>query len=98
MVGEPYHGGDFMTLTQRAKEQQVPMTEERLLGGKAIKYLQHFWWWIFLDITYHYQILVDYWWMIGYFGLLLDSYHYFGMSMYVRTACFWAHAQKIRTI
>lgn len=28
MVGEPYHGGDFMTLTQRAKEQQVPMTEE----------------------------------------------------------------------
>jgi len=27
MVGEPYHGGDFMTLTQRAKEQQVPMTE-----------------------------------------------------------------------
>ena len=29
MVGEPYHGGDFMTLTQRAKEQQVPMTEDR---------------------------------------------------------------------
>ncbi|CAE7241387.1 cmk-1 [Symbiodinium sp. CCMP2456] len=28
MVGEPYHGGDFMTLTQRAKEQQVPMTED----------------------------------------------------------------------
>ena len=27
MVGEPYHGGDFMSLTQQAKEQKVPMTE-----------------------------------------------------------------------
>ncbi|CAJ1336628.1 unnamed protein product [Effrenium voratum] len=28
MVGEPYHGGDFMTLTPRAKEQGVSMTED----------------------------------------------------------------------
>lgn len=28
MVGEPYHGGDFMTLTQRAKDQRVQMTED----------------------------------------------------------------------
>eukprot|EP00931_Biecheleriopsis_adriatica_P038214 TRINITY_DN21911_c0_g1_i2.p1 TRINITY_DN21911_c0_g1~~TRINITY_DN21911_c0_g1_i2.p1 ORF type:complete len:644 (+),score=127.87 TRINITY_DN21911_c0_g1_i2:174-1934(+) len=28
MVGEPYHGGDFMTLTKRAKEQSVQMTED----------------------------------------------------------------------
>ena len=37
MVGEPYHGGDFMTLTKRAKEQGVQMTEEPLgsrLGAK----------------------------------------------------------------
>ena len=33
MVGEPYHGGDFMTLTQRAKDQRVQMTEEIVLGG-----------------------------------------------------------------
>ena len=106
MVGEPYHGGDFMTLTQRAKEQQVPMTEEPLGGkmGKAkipgIFFVVDYW--ILLIITRYWWIigglLVDDWWMIGYFGLLLDSYHYFGMSMYVRTACFWAHAQKILTI
>ena len=35
MVGEPYHGGDFMTLTQRAKDQRVQMTEE-MLGGTAV--------------------------------------------------------------
>lgn len=33
MVGEPYHGGDFMTLTQRAKDQRVQMTEEMVLNG-----------------------------------------------------------------
>ena len=69
MVGEPYHGGDFMTLTQRAKEQQVPMTEE--LGGKmgkALKYLAFFFWWIigyYLSLPDIGGLLVDDWWMIG---------------------------------
>ena len=36
MVGEPYHGGDFMTLTQRAKDQRVQMTEEIVLGGAPL--------------------------------------------------------------
>ena len=36
MVGEPYHGGDFMTLTQRAKDQRVQMTEESRFGDLEI--------------------------------------------------------------
>ena len=69
MVGEPYHGGDFMTLTQRAKEQQVPMTEEPLGGkmGKAkipgIFFVVDYW--ILLIIT-------RYWWIIG--GWLVDDW------------------------
>merc|ERR1712232_1454588 len=31
-VGEPYHGGDFMTLKQRARAQGVVMTENWLRG------------------------------------------------------------------
>ena len=36
MVGEPYHGGDFMMLTKRAKEQQVPMTEAPPFAGRGL--------------------------------------------------------------
>ena len=36
MVGEPYHGGDFMTLTQRAKDQRVQMTEEMSIGRGTV--------------------------------------------------------------